>query len=198
MRCIENRLTVTIPRRRTQQCGSANSRPLCTRQQLVWRPPVNIISPDGKQSARSRFHRYGDTIMFEEIFFPRTAERYRAAPLVEQRQRYLVHLRKTGARRSTLRRCAMIANSTRAGGHRPLPGLAGCRRVRLRLSVDVDRSAKGGPLVGFGRAHGLREGDRTASGPGRQWLRPAIFRRARPMRRQRSMTEWRALHREAK
>jgi site-specific recombinase XerD len=44
--------------------------------------------------------------MFEEIFFPRTAERYRAAPLVEQRERYLIHLRKTGARRQTLRKCA--------------------------------------------------------------------------------------------
>ena len=44
--------------------------------------------------------------MFEEIFFPRTAERYRAAPLVEQRERYLVHLRETGARRSALRKCA--------------------------------------------------------------------------------------------
>ena len=44
--------------------------------------------------------------MFEEIFFPRTAERYRAAPLVEQRVRYLVHLRQTGARRATLRKCA--------------------------------------------------------------------------------------------
>jgi hypothetical protein len=44
--------------------------------------------------------------MFEEIFFPRTAERYRAAPLVEQCELYLVHLRKTGARRATLRKCA--------------------------------------------------------------------------------------------
>ena len=44
--------------------------------------------------------------MFEEIFFPRTAERYRAAPLVEQRERYLVHLKETGARRTTLRKCA--------------------------------------------------------------------------------------------
>jgi integrase/recombinase XerD len=44
--------------------------------------------------------------MFEEIFFSRTAERYRAAPLVEQRERYLVHLRETGARRATLRKCA--------------------------------------------------------------------------------------------
>jgi integrase/recombinase XerD len=44
--------------------------------------------------------------MFEEIFFPRTAERYRAAPLVEQRERYLVHLKQVGAKRSTLRKCA--------------------------------------------------------------------------------------------
>lgn len=44
--------------------------------------------------------------MFEEIFFPRTAERYRAAPLVEQRERYLAYLRETGAKRPTLRKCA--------------------------------------------------------------------------------------------
>ena len=44
--------------------------------------------------------------MLEEIFFPRTVERYRAAPLVEQRERYLIHLRRTGARRQTLRKCA--------------------------------------------------------------------------------------------
>jgi integrase/recombinase XerD len=44
--------------------------------------------------------------MFEEIFLPRTAEKYRAAPLVEQRERYLVHLKETGARRHTLRKCA--------------------------------------------------------------------------------------------
>lgn len=44
--------------------------------------------------------------MFEEIFFPQAAERYRAAPLVEQRERYLVHLRETGAKRPTLRKCA--------------------------------------------------------------------------------------------
>ena len=44
--------------------------------------------------------------MFEEIFFPRTAEKYRTAPLVEQRERYLVHLKKTGARRATLRKRA--------------------------------------------------------------------------------------------
>ncbi|MBK5962531.1 integrase [Rhodoplanes elegans] len=44
--------------------------------------------------------------MFDDIFFAHTAERYRAAPLVEQRERYLVHLETTGARRSTLRKCA--------------------------------------------------------------------------------------------
>jgi hypothetical protein len=32
-----------------------------------------------------------------------------------------------------------------------------------------------------GRDLGLLEGDRTAGGPGRQWLRPAIFRRAPTM-----------------
>jgi integrase/recombinase XerD len=44
--------------------------------------------------------------MFEEIFFPRTAERYRAAPFVEQRERYLVHLKETGTSRLTLRKWA--------------------------------------------------------------------------------------------
>src|SRR3954463_11767549 len=44
--------------------------------------------------------------VFDDIFFPRTAEKYRAAPLVGQRERYLVHLKATGARRSTLRKCA--------------------------------------------------------------------------------------------
>ena len=44
--------------------------------------------------------------MFDDIFFPHTAEKYRAAPLAEQRERYLVHLKATGAKRSTLRKCA--------------------------------------------------------------------------------------------
>jgi site-specific recombinase XerD len=44
--------------------------------------------------------------VFDDIFFTHTAERYRAAPLVKQRERYLVHLKATGARRSTLRKCA--------------------------------------------------------------------------------------------
>ena len=44
--------------------------------------------------------------MFEEIFCPQTAKKYRAAPLVEQRERYLVYLKETGAGRLTLRKCA--------------------------------------------------------------------------------------------
>lgn len=44
--------------------------------------------------------------MFEEIFFPRTADKYRAAPLVDERERYLVHLKESGARQPTLRKCA--------------------------------------------------------------------------------------------
>jgi site-specific recombinase XerD len=44
--------------------------------------------------------------LLEEIFFPRTAEKYRVVPLVEQRELYLVHLKETGARRPTLRKCA--------------------------------------------------------------------------------------------
>ena len=44
--------------------------------------------------------------MFEEIFFPRTAEKHRAAPLAEPRGRYLHHLKEIGASRSTLRKCA--------------------------------------------------------------------------------------------
>ena len=44
--------------------------------------------------------------MFEEIFFPRTAEKHRAAPLAEPRARYLRHLKETGTCRSNLRKCA--------------------------------------------------------------------------------------------
>jgi hypothetical protein len=44
--------------------------------------------------------------MFDEIFFPRTAEKHRAAPLAEPRARYLRHLKEIGARRSVLRKCA--------------------------------------------------------------------------------------------
>ena len=44
--------------------------------------------------------------MFDEIFFPRTAEKHRAAPLAEPRARYLRHLREIGTCRSALRKCA--------------------------------------------------------------------------------------------
>jgi integrase/recombinase XerD len=44
--------------------------------------------------------------MFDEIFFPRTAEKHRAAPLAEPRAWYLRHLREIGACRSALRKCA--------------------------------------------------------------------------------------------
>ena len=46
--------------------------------------------------------------MFEELFTkPNTIERYRAAPLVEPRERYLRHLAESGARRLTLRQIAL-------------------------------------------------------------------------------------------
>lgn len=44
--------------------------------------------------------------MFEEIFFPPTATRQRNAALADQRAGYLVHLKESGARRSTLRKYA--------------------------------------------------------------------------------------------
>lgn len=44
--------------------------------------------------------------MFEAIFFPRTAEKYRAAPLSEPRAQYLRHLNELGACRTTLRKNA--------------------------------------------------------------------------------------------
>ena len=44
--------------------------------------------------------------VFDDIFFPHTVTRYRGAPLVTQRELYLVHLNATGATRSTLRKCA--------------------------------------------------------------------------------------------
>jgi hypothetical protein len=44
--------------------------------------------------------------VFEELFdLPRTVEKHRAAPLVEQRARYLRHLKEAGATRSTLLKC---------------------------------------------------------------------------------------------
>jgi site-specific recombinase XerD len=45
--------------------------------------------------------------VFEELFdLPRTVERQRAAPLAEQRARYLRHLKEAGTSRSTLLQCA--------------------------------------------------------------------------------------------
>lgn len=44
--------------------------------------------------------------MFEAIFYPRTAERYRTAPLSESRTQYLRHLNELGACRTTLRKTA--------------------------------------------------------------------------------------------
>ena len=45
--------------------------------------------------------------MLEELFtLPGTLEKHRASPFVEQRVRYLQHLKETGARRSTLRKSA--------------------------------------------------------------------------------------------
>lgn len=44
--------------------------------------------------------------MFETIFFPHTAKKHRAAPLAEQRERYLRHLKEIGTSRATLRKSA--------------------------------------------------------------------------------------------
>ena len=49
--------------------------------------------------------------------------------------------------------------------------------------ASIATSSPVGPrhrIAGQSRAHGLLEGDRTASGPGRQWRGAAIFRRAPP------------------
>jgi ParB/RepB/Spo0J family partition protein len=72
------------------------------------------------------------------------------------------------------------------GGCRSLFAFAYFRRITASIPPN---QPKGQHLVGLGRTHGLLEGDRTASGPGRQWLRPAIFRRALSMERQLSMPE---------
>lgn len=44
--------------------------------------------------------------MFKAIFLSRTAAIYQAAPLAEQRERYLRHLNEIGSCRNTLRKCA--------------------------------------------------------------------------------------------
>jgi hypothetical protein len=48
------------------------------------------------------------------------------------------------------------------------------------------------------RDHGLLEGDRTAGGAGKQWLRCGYFPPRVANEKTVSMVEWRALHREAK
>jgi hypothetical protein len=52
--------------------------------------------------------------MFEEIFFPRTAQKHRAAPLAELRASYLRHLAQIGARRSTLRNAPTLISTLSA------------------------------------------------------------------------------------
>lgn len=44
--------------------------------------------------------------MFDEIFFPRTAEKHRAGSFAEEREQYLRHLKEVGTSRRTLRKCA--------------------------------------------------------------------------------------------
>ena len=115
--------------------------------------------------------------MFEEIFFPRTAERYRAAPLVEQRERYLVHLKETGARRSTLRKCAndqlsLVRLLNLKEGDRS----AAFRRSRPRRRCGRSRRGAG--------ATGLRRPRRATRfvNHGVQWLRfLGLARRTRTM-----------------
>src|SRR5712672_1999058 len=64
-------------------------------------------------------------------------------------------------------------------------------------STSADRSRASN--AGEARDHGLLEGDRTASGPGRQWQRCGYFPpRAAERRLTLYMGQWRALHREAK
>ena len=91
-------------------------------------------------------------------------------------------------------RCAAssVADPTRTGGRRPLHASARhSRREARSAAIDVDRSVTASANAGESRDHGLREGDRPASGPARQWRRPAIFRRAR-------VTTGAPFHREAK
>ena len=72
-----------------------------------------------------------------------------------------------------------------------------------RPSVCFDRSSissvAASANAGRGRDHGLLEGDRTASGPGRQWLRRGYFPpRAGDEKTHYWLNRRRALHREAK
>ena len=67
----------------------------------------------------------------------------------------------------------------RATGRRTLHGACGIGRKGMQSGgsaiVGIARIAL--PYVGEDHAPGLREGDRPANGPDRQWLRPTIFRR---------------------
>ena len=71
-----------------------------------------------------------------------------------------------------------VAASTRTGGRRPLPAFVDGQRSNKPAAFDRRRQVGREAQCRKRRDHGLLEGDRTASGPGRQWLRPAIFRRA--------------------
>jgi hypothetical protein len=99
-----------MPRRGTQQCGPSNSsKPLqSAARSLVWMAGMAVGQhnlPTGScRHDRVSIDMETRSCLKKSSF--RTAERYRAAPFVEQRERYLVHLRETGARRATLRRCA--------------------------------------------------------------------------------------------
>src|SRR6266478_218236 len=89
-----------------RHCASSSRRRMSAFSTDDWAASTQHNYHHGARCGCLCLHQHGGTSMFEEIFFPRTAERYRAAPLVEQRERYLVHLRETGARRPTLRKCA--------------------------------------------------------------------------------------------
>jgi hypothetical protein len=87
--------------------------------------------------------------MFDEIFFPRTAEKHRAAPLAEPRARYLRHLKEVGTCRSTLRKCAndhlnlvRLLNPQDAR-HGPQPIEGGCNEARRRHSLRAVRREAG-------------------------------------------------------
>jgi hypothetical protein len=74
--------------------------------------------------------------MFEEIFFPRTAQKHRAAPLAEPRARYLRRLKEIGARRSTLRKCANAhLNLVRRSRDGASASLSGTGRDRLKAAA---------------------------------------------------------------
>ena len=102
--------------------------------------------------------------MFEEIFFPRTAERYRAAPLVEPRGRYLVHLRN---RRRPNNLAEMRQRSIES---RPSTGIA--RRRPGQHSADRGRGSNLGAAKGtqYARAASPKARAHFVS-RGIQWLR---------------------------